>query len=127
MITLPWPDKRLSPNARQHRLAIASLRKKVRNDAMWACKAAKMSFPHMRDVGLHLCITFHPPDRRRRDIDNMLASIKSQLDGIADVIGVDDSMWDLTLRRGPVVKGGSVVIGVVNFRNISTQKGQINA
>jgi crossover junction endodeoxyribonuclease RusA len=113
-ITLPWPHKDLSPNSRKHRLAVAGLRKSARHDAMWACKASKLYFPHMRDVGLHLRITFHPPDKRRRDIDNMLGSIKSQLDGIADVIGVDDSMWGLTLVRGGVVKGGSVVVEVIN-------------
>jgi len=80
---------------------------------MWACKAAKMYYPHLMDVGLHLRITFHPPDMRRRDLDNMLASIKSQLDGIADVIGVDDSMWGLTILRGDVAKGGCVCIEVV--------------
>lgn len=123
MIVLPWPDKRLSPNARVHRMQVAPIRKKARNDAMWACKAAKMYFPHLRDVGLHLRITFHPPDKRRRDLDNMLASIKSQLDGIADVIGVDDSMWGLTLVRGCVVKGGSVNIEVISPPDATPMRG----
>lgn len=113
-ITLPWPHKDLSPNARKHRLAVAPLRKKARHEAMWACKAAKMNFAHLSDTGLHLRITFNPPDRRKRDLDNMLASLKPALDGIADVIGVDDSMWGLTLVRGGVVKGGAVVVEVVD-------------
>lgn len=125
-VTLSWPDKRLSPNARQHRLAVAPIRKAARTEAMWACKAAGMSFPHLRDTGLHLRITFNPPDRSRRDIDNMLASIKSQLDGIADVIGVDDSLWDLTLIRGPVVKGGCVVVEVVEDRKYVPLRGVIS-
>lgn len=125
-ITLPWPDKRLSPNARHHRLAVAPVRKAARSDAMWACKAAKMHFPHLRDVGLHLRVTFHPPDLRRRDLDNMLASIKSQLDGIADVIGVDDSKWGLTLVRGPVVKGGCVVIEAIQAPVTVPIKGAIS-
>ena len=125
-LTLPWPDKRLSPNARQHRLAVAPLRKSVRHDAMWACKAAKMHFPHLVDLGLHLRITFHPPDLRRRDIDNMLASIKSQLDGVSDVIGVDDSKWDLTLVRGHVVKGGCVVIDVVGGVKMIPFRGSVS-
>ena len=115
--SLPWPDKRLSPNARQHRMAIAPLRRKARESAAWACKAANMNLSHMAEVGIHLRITFHPPDRRRRDLDNMLSSIKSQLDGISDVIGVDDSKWDLTLRRGDPVKGGCVVVDVIDDRS----------
>ena len=125
-VTLSWPDKRLSPNSRTHHLQVNDVRRKVRAEAMWACKAARMSFPHLRDTGLHLRITFNPPDRRRRDIDNMLASIKSQLDGIADVIGVDDSLWDLTLIRGPVVKGGCVVVEVVEDRKYVPLRGVIS-
>jgi crossover junction endodeoxyribonuclease RusA len=31
-----------------------------------------------------------PPDRRARDLDNMLASIKSGLDGLADALEAND-------------------------------------
>ena len=51
---------------------------------------------------LHVSITFHPPSNRRQDLDNMLASIKSGLDGVADAIGVDDSNWTITIARGDV-------------------------
>lgn len=125
-VTIPWPHKDLSPNARKHRMAIVGLRKAARADAAWCCKAAKMNFAHLADVGLHLRITFNPPDKRRRDLDNMLASIKSQLDGVSDVIGVDDSRWGLTLRRGDVVKGGSVVIEVVEDRQFTPLRGAIS-
>ena len=37
-------------------------------------------------------ITFYCPDRRRRDIDNLLASLKPSLDGIAQATGIDDSV-----------------------------------
>lgn len=113
MLTLPWPHKDLSPNARKHRVAVAPIRKRARHDAGWLCKEAGLHFPHLAEKGLHLRITFCPPDRRRRDLDNMLASIKSHLDGVADVIGVDDSKWELTIRRGDVVKGGAVQIEVI--------------
>jgi len=107
-ITLPWPDKGLSPNARLHRMAVAGLRKAYR----WHCAMAFIERGG-RGTGAahqHLDIIFHPPDRRRRDLDNMLSSIKSGLDGIADVIGVDDSLWSLTISRGMVVKGGMVAV-----------------
>ena len=112
-VTLPWPDKRMSPNARVHRMAVAQIRKKYRADCAWLAKAAQMNFAHLAQTGLHLRITFNPPDRRARDLDNMLASIKSGLDGIADVIGVDDSKWSLTITRGEPVKGGAVSVAVV--------------
>jgi crossover junction endodeoxyribonuclease RusA len=61
---------------------------------------------------LHLTITFHPPDKRKRDIDNMLASIKSGLDGIADAIEVDDYNWVITIQRAEPVSGGAINIGI---------------
>tara|TARA_R110000868_G_scaffold406516_1_gene687006 strand:- start:1554 stop:1964 length:411 start_codon:yes stop_codon:yes gene_type:complete len=126
MIKMPWPDKSMHPNSRKHRLAVAPIRKKYRSDCAWIAREAKAYFPHMRDLGLHLRITFHPPDRRVRDIDGMLSAIKSGLDGIADVIGVDDSRWDLTLIRGPVVKGGCVVVEVVEDRKYVPLRGVIS-
>ena len=42
----------------------------------------------------------------------MLASIKSGLDGVSDAIGVDDSQWSLSLRRGEPVPGGAVTIEI---------------
>jgi crossover junction endodeoxyribonuclease RusA len=58
-------------------------------------------------------LTFHPPDNRRRDIDNALSCCKAYLDGIADAYGVNDNRFTLTLERGAVVTGGcvSIVIG----------------
>jgi len=113
MIKLPWPDKSMHPNSRKHRMAVAPVRKKYRSDCAWIAKCGGLHFPHMADVGLHVKITFHPPDRRKRDLDGMLSAIKSGLDGIADVIGVDDSMWGLTILRGDAAKGGCVLIEVV--------------
>lgn len=59
---------------------------------------------------MRVSITFCPPDRRRRDLDNMLAACKPLLDGIADATGVDDHLWSLTIRRGDPVNGGEVRI-----------------
>lgn len=108
-VILPWPDSRLSPNAREDRRAIAGIRKAQKDTAFWLAKKAGLSFPHLHE-GLHVRVTFNPPDRRRRDLDNMLASVKSALDGIALATGVDDHLWGLTLVRGNPVPGGSVTV-----------------
>jgi crossover junction endodeoxyribonuclease RusA len=57
-----------------------------------------------------LNIIFHPPDRRHRDLDNMLASIKSGLDGVADAWGVNDREFKISLSVGNVIKLGVVKI-----------------
>ena len=104
MITLPWPPSCLSPNSRTDRRASAKSRAKYRNDAMILARVAKA------DYHPNLVIEFRPPDRRKRDLDNMLASIKAGLDGIAQGVGVDDSEWALTIRKGEPVVGGAVLI-----------------
>ena len=58
-----------------------------------------------------LRLLFSPPDRRRRDLDNMHASMKAALDGIALAIGCDDSEFcPIIIDRAPPVKGGSVLV-----------------
>lgn len=110
MIRLPWPNKDLSPNARISWQEKARLAKKYRS-AGWAA-AMEAGYRSLNFDAVHLRITFHQPDKRKRDIDNMLASIKSGLDGISDAIGIDDSDWELTIRKGEVVKGGAVVVEI---------------
>ena len=60
---------------------------------------------------LHLTITFVPPNRRAHDLDNCLARMKSGLDGLADVLGVDDKHWTLTISKADTV-GGIVQVEV---------------
>ena len=63
--------------------------------------------------GLDVALIFVPPDRRARDLDNLLASMKSGLDGLADAIGVDDSRWRLRMEVAEdTIKGGLVLVDV---------------
>ena len=108
IVILPWPHAGLSPNARVHRMKLVSLKRKYRSQCAWECQ-----IQNLRKIDaeyLHITITFHPPDKRRRDLDNMLASIKSGLDGVADIVGVDDSKWTLTIVRGLPVRSGQINI-----------------
>lgn len=109
-IDLPWPSRDLHPNARVHWAVKARATKTARADAGWAAKAAGVK---KIDAGsLSVTAIFSPPDKRQRDTDGMLSSIKAYFDGIADIIGVDDSKWQISLRREPMVKGGSVRIEI---------------
>lgn len=105
-ISLPWPPKGLSPNDRRHRMAVAGKRRQYRADCAWSTIAAGVR--RIEASALRVRITFCPPDARARDLDNMLASIKSGLDGVADVIGIDDSRWTLVLARGEPERPGRV-------------------
>jgi crossover junction endodeoxyribonuclease RusA len=96
-VILPWPDKRLSPNARVHWAAKASAAKKAKRNAfILTCSAIQRKPLDMLGDTLPLHIVFRPKDRRRRDQDNLIASMKPYLDGIAQALGVDDSRFRLT-------------------------------
>ena len=109
-IDLPWPSRDLHPNARKHWTAKARATKAARVEAGWAAKAAGVK--RIAAGSLAVTAVFSPPDNRRRDTDGMLSSIKAYFDGIADVIGIDDSAWQLSIRRLPMLKGGAVRIEI---------------
>lgn len=109
-VDLPWPHRDLSPNARVHWARKARAARIASETAFWTAKETGIK-PLCADK-LNVTITFTPPDARRRDTDNMLASSKSLFDGIASAIGVDDSKWNLALRREAPARPGSVRIEI---------------
>ena len=102
-IQLPWPPTGLSPNARNHWAKLAKLKKAYREACAW--QAIAQGVRPMQASALHLTITFVPPTRRAFDLDNALARIKSGLDGLADVLKVDDKHWTLTIKKGEGIGG----------------------
>lgn len=112
-LELPWPPRELSPNARIHYLAKSRVTKAYREQSYWLTRARNGEmFPCsvLGETPISLAFTFHPPDRRRRDLDTMLSSVKAGIDGIADALGVNDVRFEYALKRADPVKGGRVVI-----------------
>ena len=110
VFTLPWPPKILSPNAPHgswtHK---ASAKKGYKLACAWTL--AEQKAKKMKAGKIHATMTFHPPDARRRDLDNMLASSKYAIDAVSEAVGVDDSKFSLTLVRGePRPKQGAILI-----------------
>lgn len=89
-VALPWPDRALHPNARTHWAKRAKLAKEQRGLAKVRAYVAGWHRVEWPEGRLHVWIDAYPPDRRRRDADGLLSSLKSALDGIADAMGVDD-------------------------------------
>lgn len=108
LIRLGWPNRALSPNARIDRRSVTPARKAAKAEGWAEAKRVGATIP----ADAHLEITFYPPNRQRRDLDNLLASLKPHLDGIARAAGVDDEGWSFTVRKGEPVKGGAVLIHV---------------
>ena len=92
-VVLPWPPQELSPN---HKLKVhwKTLQRIVRNyratSRILTYEAAQRL--RIRNVVGKVNIEFHfyPPDNSRRDEDNLLATMKAGIDGIADAICVND-------------------------------------
>ncbi len=111
-VTLPWPPKELSPNARLHWAALSRVKKQYRA----ACHAqAYMAGIRPGDLGpakkAAVSLTFYPPDRRARDQDNMMASMKAGLDGLADALGLDDRNFRVTFDVADAI-GGMVKVAI---------------
>lgn len=107
-IVLPWPHRWLHPNSRPHWTQKATAAKNARTFA--AFSALEQGIRGMSAEALSVTVTFHPPDKRRRDLDGMLTAVKNYLDGIADVVGVDDSKWSISMSRAEPRKGGAVLV-----------------
>ena len=108
-VTFGWPPKELSPNARVHWSKKSKAAKAYRLDCFYLAKEARITARESGPISLH--IEFVPPDRRGRDLDNMLASIKSGLDGLAEALKVNDNRFTLTLSVADRI-GGMVQIEV---------------
>ena len=110
-IELPWFPRELHPNARVHWAKRAKQAKLCRLLGQGATRKAGVRW-NDPDIPQALKVTaiFFPPNKHRHDEDGMLSSIKSYLDGISDIIGVDDSKWQIAIRKEAPVKGGAVRI-----------------
>jgi crossover junction endodeoxyribonuclease RusA len=106
-ITIPYPPsvntywgfrghrRFLTPKANQFKSAVAHI-----------VSDKQINFGNQR---LEISITLYPPDRRVRDIDNV---VKSTFDALVQAGAfVDDSCIDVLLvQRGEVTKGGKAVV-----------------
>lgn len=103
-ITLPWPPKQLSPNARIHWATKARHAKGYKSACYAITKSAWL--PPMHKAGkIALRLDFYPPTRVRRDLDNLLASMKAGIDGVALALGVDDSRFTFAIALADELGG----------------------
>lgn len=121
-ITLPWPDAKLSPNARLHWAALASAKKAYRRECCFATLeqraygAGELIRP---DDQMSLEVVFYRPQARNFDRDNLLARMKSGIDGMCDAFEIDDKRFvSVTVRvADEVVKNGKVVLRIQQEKN----------
>jgi len=107
-IFFPWLDSRLSPNKRIDRRALIAVKRDAKELAMLLTFESRLI---LIETDLQIKITFCPPDKRRRDLDNLYATFKPYQDGIFEALAMDDSLIDrVILQRGETVKDGYVIV-----------------
>jgi hypothetical protein len=109
-LMLPWPDPILNPNNKQHWRAKLEAKQAARSEAFAIAYNlhTKLDPEKYYQVDLVFC----PPNNRPRDLDNLLSSMKSQIDGACFALGINDRMIRPTLDWGPVVEGGKVEVTI---------------
>ncbi len=110
LIRLPWPEPALWQNKRGKLRDRIRATKNARNYA-WAM-AREACVATMPDAILEF--SFHPPDERRRDAQNMPATQKAAIDGIALAMGCDDNGFRVRWpdQFSEPVKGGCVLVHI---------------
>lgn len=114
-ITVPWPPstntayatvkgRRVkSQKAREYTRSIHALLA-TNND--WAVYATRVTATSI----IHLAIAYHPPDRRKRDVNN---HDKILIDAIFETLAADDSqITHLTLSKHDVTQGGRAIVTI---------------
>ena len=86
-LVLPWPARACQPNSSVHPHTRSAARRAQRAEAAAAGLLTRDLPP---GPVLQAELLFVPPDRRRRDLDNLVASMKGALDGVFEEQGRDD-------------------------------------
>lgn len=102
MLALPFPDPVLNPNRREHWAVKRRAAAPLREACFYLAKQRGVELDPGRQYTVKLL--FCPPNNRRRDRDNLLASYKAGLDGLCLALGIDDSNIHPIPEIGPVVK-----------------------
>jgi hypothetical protein len=102
----------MTPNARnRRRFPDTGARDQMRSDAFYLTRHA-MSHGWTASGSVTIDITCRTKVRRNRDRDNLLSGLKWGLDGIAQALGVDDSIFQfgtVTFEKGPIEKTEIVI------------------
>lgn len=109
-LILPWPPRELSPNGRTHWSKKSRVARNYRRTCQLLAFEAGMKAPPGQ---IRLILEFVPPDRRRRDDDNLIAAFKAGRDGLADALRVDDHRFVTTFSVShECTPGGAVRVSI---------------
>ena len=99
-VVLGWPPSDLSPNKRLHWAKLATAKKQYRQKCNSVAKEQLKKYKRITEnipERLVLEMTFIPPDRRSYDRDNLVARMKSGIDGLADALKINDKRFNTVI------------------------------
>lgn len=119
IVKLPFPDSRLSPNRKngKHWKATVGVKNAQKEQAAWLTKQA-LGLAGPQDFGdgnVPISLLYLLPDKRARDLDNLLAASKALLDAVSKELGIDDRRFKPVLLDsvlGPKEGGLIMAVGV---------------
>ena len=123
-VVLGWPPSDLSPNARLHWGKVARAKKQYRQACLSVTKEQLKKYPKYNDLPevLVLEMTFIPPDRRSYDRDNLVARMKSGIDGMSDALRINDKRFNTVISTmDPNYLGGFVKIRILKETPYGTE------
>ena len=108
-LDLPWPPAALNPNKRLYWAARHRAAAQYRNECFVVAKdminragRIKAPVPSPLPTPVTATVTFWMPNRRRRDLDNLLAAMKPAWDGLVDAgLLADDNADQLSITLKP--------------------------
>lgn len=113
-LSLSWPPSSLSPNKRLHWAEKARVTKSCKRT--WEIETRGILGRAAVPKGARkFRMQFQPPDRRPRDVDNIIASCKALIDALSAATGVDDSRFEIAWPRklSEPTAGGAIVVEVL--------------
>lgn len=111
LIRIRWPDAALWANRKSHWAVNKRARDAQRQEAYFVAHAAGWRNPIHPAHEIHLTMTFCARTRVSRfDLDGGLSAMKGAIDGLSSCLGLDDSLFTYTLRRGEKSRDGGVLI-----------------
>lgn len=124
IIRLPFPDSRLSPNRKngKHWTSTVGAKNAQKEQAAWLTKEA-LGLAGPQDWGqgnIPLSLLFLVPDKRQRDLDNLLAASKAMLDAVAQELGINDSRFKPVLLDSVLGPKEGALIAAVGITIVSS-------
>lgn len=122
IIRLPWPDPKLMPNRKNGTKWVSTSRIKTeQREAAYLCTLAALKTTSDKEWegNIPLSIVYMPPDKRHRDLDNLLAASKALIDGMAQAMGIDDKRFRPILVDSVYCGGEGCCVAAVGITIVS--------